>query len=177
MATLLNELSRRRKQAIAVSADVVMLPVALWSAFALRLGEINPAVADYWPAFVICVCIAVPVFGRFGLYRQVIRYMGNHAVIAVVKGTALAALAVAVVPYMLQLKGFPRSVPIIFWLLAFLYVSGSRFAVRAYIHRQDRNQQREAVIIYGAGSKGVELSRLLGQQDNYEAIAFLDDDR
>ena len=177
MTTLLNELSRRRKQAIAVSADLVMLPVALWSAFALRLGEINPAVAEFWPAFVICVCIAVPVFGRFGLYRQVIRYMGNYAVMAVVKGTALAALAVAVVPYMLQLNGFPRSVPIIFWALAFLYVSGSRFAVRTYIHRQDRNRQREAVIIYGAGSKGVELSRLLGQQDKYEAIAFLDDDR
>ena len=135
MPNLLNELSRRRKQAIAVAADLVMLPVALWSAFALRLGEINPEVGEYWPAFVICVCVAIPVFGRFGLYRQVIRYMGNHAVMAVVKGTAFAALAVAVAPYMLQLKGFPRSVPIIFWALAFLYVSGSRFAVRAFCFR------------------------------------------
>ena len=73
MPDLLNEISRRRKQLIAVCADLVMLPVALWSAFVLRLGEINPSVAEYWPAFVICVCIAIPVFGRFGLYRQVIR--------------------------------------------------------------------------------------------------------
>lgn len=177
MPSLIDEFSRRRKQAIAVAADLVMLPVALWSAFMLRLGEINPAVADFWPAFVVCVCVAIPVFGRFGLYRQVIRYMGNHAVIAVVKGTALAALAVAVVPFLLQLKGFPRSVPIIFWLLAFLYVSGSRFAVRAFIQRQHKANKREAVIIYGAGSKGVELSRLLTQQDNYQAIAFLDANR
>jgi len=133
-------------------------------------------VVQYWPAFVVCVCVAVPVFGRFGLYRQVIRYMGNHAVVAVVKGTALAALAVAVVPFLLQLKGFPRSVPIIFWALAFLYVSGSRFAVRAYIQRRSRALKREAVIIYGAGKKGVELSRLLAQQDNYQPIAFIDKD-
>ena len=177
MANLLDELSRRRKQIIAVGADLVMLPVALWSAFVLRLGEVNPAVADYWPAFVICVCVAIPVFGRLGLYRQVVRYMGNHALVAVVKGTAFAALAVAVVPYMLQLKGFPRSVPIIFWLLALLYVSGSRFAVRAFIQRRNRATKREAVIIYGAGKKGVELARLLAQQDGYQAIAFLDADR
>jgi len=177
MPGLIDEFSRRRKQAIAIAADLVMLPVALWSAFVLRLGELNPEMADFWPAFVVCVCVAVPVFGRFGLYRQVIRYMGNHAVIAVLKGTALAAMAVAVVPFLLQLQRFPRSVPIIFWLLAFLYVSGSRFAARAFIQRQHKAHQREAVIIYGAGSKGVELSRLLAQQDNYQAIAFLDDDR
>ncbi len=177
MESLLDELSRRRKQAIAVITDVVMLPIALWSAFALRLGEWNPQVVSYWPAFVICVCVAIPVFGRLGLYRQVIRYMGNHAMVAVVVGTFLAALAVAVVPFMLQLKGFPRSVPAIFWLLALVYVSGSRFAVRAFIQRQGKGPARQPVIIYGAGSNGVELSRLLKQQGEYQAIAFLDDNR
>lgn len=177
MESLLDELSRRRKQAIAVLTDMVMLPVALWSAFALRLGEWNPQVLSFWPAFVVCVCVAIPVFGRLGLYRQVIRYMGNHAMVAVVVGTFLAAVAVAVVPFMLQLKGFPRSVPAIFWLLALVYVSGSRFGVRAYIQRQGKGPAREPVIIYGAGSNGVELSRLLRQQKEYQAIAFLDDNR
>ncbi len=152
MESLIDELSRRRKQAIAVIADAIMLPVALWSAFALRLGEWNPDVAEFWPAFVICVCVAIPVFGKLGLYRQVIRYMGNHAMVAVVTGTLFAALAVAVVPFMLQFYGFPRSVPAIFWMLALLYVSGSRFAVRAYIQRQSRSHKREPVIIYGASS-------------------------
>ncbi len=55
MQHLVDELSRRKKQAIAVTADAVMLPVALWSAFALRLGEFNPDVAQYWPAFVVGV--------------------------------------------------------------------------------------------------------------------------
>ena len=35
---LIQELSRRKKQAIAVTADAVMLPLCLWAAFALRLG-------------------------------------------------------------------------------------------------------------------------------------------
>ncbi|MEM9624445.1 MAG: polysaccharide biosynthesis protein, partial [Pseudomonadota bacterium] len=175
MQELLDELSRRKKQAIAVMADSIMLPVALWSAFALRLGEINPDVTPYWPAFVVCVCVAVPVFGRLGLYRQVIRYMGNHAMVAVVVGCALAAMAVMVVAFVLQMKGFPRSVPMIFWLLALLYVSGTRFAVREYIQRKNRSQGRQPIVIYGAGSRGVELARLLMQGNDYQPVAFVDD--
>lgn len=174
---LVDELSRRKKQVIAVCADAVMLPVALWSAFALRLGEWSPDVAQYWPAFVICVCVAIPVFGRVGLYRQVVRYMGNHAMIALAKGTIIATMAVAIVPYFLQLKGFPRSVPIIFGVLALLYVSGTRFAVRAYLQRRTRAMAREAVIIFGAGAKGVELSRLLVRGMEYQPIAFIDADK
>jgi len=176
MGRSVDELSRRKKQALAVAADLVVLPVALWSAFVLRLGELNPLVIEYWPAYLISVLIAVPIFGKFGLYRQVIRYMGAYAFLAVVKGTLLAALAVGVVPIILQLEGFPRSVPIIFWLLALFYVSGTRFAVRGLIQRQNRALNREAVIIYGAGTKGVELSRLLKQENKYQVIAFLDAD-
>jgi len=172
---LLDELSRRKKQAIAVLADLIVLPIALWSAFALRLGEINPDITDFWPAFVICVCVAVPMFGRLGLYRQVIRYMGNHAMLAVVKGSLVAALAI--VPYALYVPSFPDSVPIIFLLLSLLYVSGTRFAVRAYVQSLIRGTSREAVIIYGAGSTGIELARLLHQQGEYEPIAFLDDNK
>lgn len=174
---LVDELSRRKKQVIAVCADSIILPVALWSAFALRLGEWSPDVAKYWPAFVICVCVAIPVFGRLGLYRQVVRYMGSHASVAVAKGTVIATMAVAIVPYFLQLKGFPRSVPIIFGVLALLYVSGTRFAVRGYLQRRTRAMAREAVIIFGAGTKGVELSRLLVQGMEYQPIAFIDADK
>jgi len=80
---LLDELSRRKKQVIAVATDVVMLPIALWCAFSLRLGELTPDIARFWPVFLVCVCVAVPAFGRLGLYRQVIRYMGRHALVTV----------------------------------------------------------------------------------------------
>jgi FlaA1/EpsC-like NDP-sugar epimerase len=171
-------LPRRKKQAIAVLADCVALPVALWTAFALRLGEWSPDVVEFWPAFVVTGLVCIPVFGGLGLYRHVIRHMGSHAMLAVVKGATITAIAVATVAYMVPLRGFPRSVPIIFWLLTLLYVSGTRFALRAYFQwLQQRIRVRTAVVIYGAGSNGVELSRLLEQQGDFEPIAFLDDDK
>src|SRR6478735_2665657 len=107
---MVEHLSRRKKQLIAVATDAVMLPVALWSALALRLGEITPSVAQFWPAFVASAVICLPVFVRLGLYRQVVRYMGNQAMIAVVKGVTITAIGISLVAYMTPLPGFPRSV-------------------------------------------------------------------
>jgi FlaA1/EpsC-like NDP-sugar epimerase len=174
----LEQLPRRRKQAIAVIVDAIALPLALWSAIALRLGEINPEVAHFWPAFVVSSLVCVPVFGALGLYRHVVRHMGNHALMAVLKGATITAVVVAAVAYMVPLKGFPRSVPIIFWVLALVYVSTSRFVVRAYFQRlQSKLNSITSVVIYGAGSKGVELARVLQQQGDYDPVAFVDDDR
>ncbi|NKB99677.1 MAG: NAD-dependent epimerase/dehydratase family protein [Pseudomonadales bacterium] len=182
MQSLIEELSRRKKQAIAVFADFVMLPVCLYLAFALRLGDWSPTVAPFWSAFLVCVCIGIPTFGRLGLYRQVVRYMGNHAIVVMIKGTVVTAAAVGVIAlytYFVRIPAdpfFPRSVPVIFWLLALLYVAGSRFAVRGYLHNLVTSSTREPVIVYGAGSTGVELIRLLRQQSEYQPVAFIDDD-
>jgi FlaA1/EpsC-like NDP-sugar epimerase len=180
---LLNELSRRKKQAIAVFMDTLMLPFCLWIAFALRLGELSPEVLSFWPTFIVCVCVAIPLFGRLGLYRQVVRYMGNHAIRVMIVGCFLTTLAVAGMAfYEISIRApqdpiFPRSVPPIFFLLALLYVTGSRFAVRTYIQYLNEVRSREPVIIYGAGIEGVELARLLKQQEAYQPIAFVDENK
>src|SRR5690606_18308551 len=176
LTEFIGQLPRRRKQAVAVLADALALPFALWSAIALRLGELNPDVSSFWPAFVVSSLVCVPVFGALGLYRHVVRHMGNHAMMAVLKGATITAIVVAAVAYMVPLRGFPRSVPVIFWLLTLLYVSGSRFLVRAYFQRlNEKLSSAVSVIIYGAGSKGVELPRGLEQQGTYIRVASTDD--
>lgn len=175
---LVEDLSRHKKQLIAVVSDAVMLPVALWTAMALRLGEWTPEIRQFWPAFVVSALVCLPVFGGLGLYRQVVRYMGNHAMLAVVKGATITAIAVAAVAYMVPLRGFPRSVPIIFWILTLMYVSGTRFAVRGYFNwLSQRQRSRTPVIIYGAGRNGAELAGNLFRQGDRIPVAFLDDDR
>ena len=62
-------------------------------------------------------------------------------------------------------------------MLALLYVSGTRFVFRAYIQRKQKALSRQAVVIYGAGSRGVELARLLMQQNDYLPVAFIDQNK
>ncbi len=154
----------------------MVIPLALWSALALRLGQLSPDVSQFWPAFVVAALVCVPVFGGLGLYRHVIRHMGNNALWAVFKGATITAIAVTAVAYMVPLKGFPRSVPIIFWLLVMAYVSGTRYAMRGYLqYHFRRSTPQSPVVIFGAGSKGLELARLLKEQGSYAPVAFVDD--
>ncbi len=175
---LIDGLSRRKKQLVALFSDALVLPFALWCALALRLGQWNPDVSAFMPVFAASVLFSIPVFIRLGLYRQVVRYMGNDALLAVIKGVTISALAMATLVYMLRLPGFPRSGPVIFWLLALIYVAGSRFAVRNYVNRRIQALgERIPMLIYGAGASGAELSRLLRLKGPYDPRAFVDDDR
>jgi len=173
-----DQLPRRRKQAVAVLADFIALPSILYFALYLRLGEVPENIASFWPAFVVSALACIPVFGTLGLYRHVVRHMGSHVMRPIVIGVTITSIAVAAVAYMLQLKVFPRSVPIIFWFMTLVYVAGSRFAVRGYLQwLQDELKVRRSVIIYGAGESGVRLAQLLMQQGTYVPVAFIDDDR
>jgi len=177
-ARLLERLSRRQKQAIAVATDAIALPVALWVAFALRLGmpQATPSVEQFWPAFVVAALICIPVFGRLGLYRQVVRYVGPDAFFTVVKGVTVTALVIAAVAYIVPLRGFPRSVPVIFWMLALAYVAGTRFAIRGiFTWLLHSGGVREPVLVWGAGSNGAELVRSSRTQGDLEVVAFIDD--
>jgi FlaA1/EpsC-like NDP-sugar epimerase len=159
-----------------VLADLIALPLVLWISLYLRLGEVPEDALRFLAAFVTSALVCVPVFGRLGLYRHMIRHMGGKAIQAMVTGTTITAIAVAMVAWVVPLTGFPRSVPIIFWFLTLFYVAASRFAVRALFQwRQNLRRDGSPVIIYGAGENGVRLAQLLRQQGAYKPVAFVDD--
>lgn len=176
MDKLLGKLSRRHKQALAILLDAVALPVALWTALGLRLGVWTVDAGEVWPAF-IATLACIPALAALGFYRQVVRYMAGRAMWTVAKGVAIGAAMIAVVAYMAPLTGFPRSVPIMFWLLGVFFIVAGRTVVRGFLQwRAVGVRPREPVIVYGAGKRGVELVRSLLRQGDYLPVAFLDDD-
>ena len=172
-------LHRNSKRLLMVLADLTALPVALWSAYALRL-------ADWWPQayleraawlFVAVPLLGVVVFARLGLYRAVVRFMGAQAITAVAKGVSILALTMWAAAYVTHMEQFPRSLPVIFALVALVYVGGSRLLVRNYYHWLiSRYVKKERVLIYGAGSSGVQLALALNGATEYRPVGFLDDD-
>ena len=93
----LHLLSRSSKRLIMLVADMVMLPVALWTAFALRLGELQPDVAGYWWIFLAAPIFSIPIFIHIGLYRAVVRFMGMTAAFAIFKAVTISTLLLAAV--------------------------------------------------------------------------------
>ena len=176
IAERLVQLERRTKRALLASTDCLAVVAALWLAMALRLGDWQPDIWRYWPALIACL-LAVPVFASLGLYAQVNRYLSQQVVPIAAKGGAVGAMAVAGIAYFIPLTGFPRSVPVIFWMIAVLYVAGSRFGIYAGFGWLNLGKAaRIRVIIYGAGRKGVQLAHSLVNGGKYEPVAYIDDD-
>lgn len=178
--TRIATLDRSYKRVIMLLADCVALPLALWSGFALRFAQWwpEPYLTNFWWLFVVTPLIGVFVFARLGLYRAVVRFMGMQALMAVVKGAGLLALLMWAGMYFFGVQGFPRSVPVNFFLVALIYVGGTRLMIRAYYHWLVKHYaDKESVIIYGAGGAGVQLALALNNGREFYPVAFIDDDK
>lgn len=169
----LARLPRRVKRAIMIGADMFMVPFALLSAFALRYAEPLPSQALVWWCYPLLIALCVPVFGRLGLYRAVVRFMGPRVVFAVLQGVTTVTLLFGVLAFVISPSSVPFTVLIVFWGVSVLYVGGSRFAVRSYLQRQIL--QGERVAIYGAGGAGARLASALVGGQEFLPVAFVDD--
>jgi FlaA1/EpsC-like NDP-sugar epimerase len=125
-------LPRDKKRWLMVAADLMMLPLALWSAFMLRFAQpFPPVMQSAWWLFFVIPLAGVFVFSRLGLYRAVVRYMGWRAIASVSIGVTIVAVVVFVGTLFTEARTC-ASIPLIFAAVAFFYVGGSRFFVRAW---------------------------------------------
>ena len=166
-------LPRYQKRIVSILTDSFFLPFSLWLALSLRFDTFY---TNFEQSIVfvsiITVLSSVFVFARLGLYRAVIRYMSNHAMVAIISGVSISTLVLALVSYILQVP-LPRSVPIIYWCLAMVFIGGSRMVVRSLVHR-DMMKAKDKVVIYGAGKSGLQLSSILFHGKQLQPIAFVD---
>ncbi len=175
---LLKTMPRSIKRSLMMLTDTTLLPLALWAAFVLRLGDFTPPVQKFWWLFVLSPAMSLPVFAALGFYRTIVRHMGPQAVFALLKGVSISALLLSAIVILMGLYGFPRSVLPLYWMLALLGVGGSRFLVRAYLQsRRHKLAARKPVIIYGAGAAGAQLAEVLRGGQDFDPVAMIDDDR
>jgi len=180
-------LQRRNKAIILISADVFFVLLALWSAFSLRWGVFYIPKGNEWYLFAVAPVIAVPIFVRLGLYRAIIRYIEIRALWTIIQATTLYALVFAFVLYESGIKVIPRTVSPLNWLIVMLLVGSSRFFARWWLgetyfrlgggSRTANALRKKNVVIYGAGSAGLQLASALAHGRDFRPVAFIDDDQ
>lgn len=173
-------LSRFHKQLVMLSADMMMLFFALWASFSMRLGQLYvPLKTEYW-LFIIAPIIAIPIFIYLGLYRAIVRYIGFRALWTIIKAVTLYAAIASAIVYFVGFEGIPRSIAIINWLATILLIGGSRMVIRWWFAGIEAfgtvpQKLKRNVVIYGAGTAGIQLASVLGYSKEYNPVAFLDD--
>ena len=167
-------LGRPQKRAVQMLFDVALILACFVLAMALRLDSWNfltqPRV---WDVLVIVIPATLFVFARVGLYRAVIRFISSRAIRVIILSTGFSGILMFVSNLALG-HLIPRSVPIIYIVLLFCAISGSRFAVR-YVVTSMLGKPAGKVVIYGAGDAGRQLLNALNSERQYQVMAFIDD--
>jgi FlaA1/EpsC-like NDP-sugar epimerase len=173
-------LSRINKKSLMLFFDFFAVIGSLFAAFSIRLGYFYYPTGDnnLLLLMIASPILALPIFASFGMYREVIRYVGFNALWHINQAATLYAILWGLVSFMIDVEGIPRSVILINWLVVIIVIGSSRFFARWLLSESIINSglfQKTDVVIYGAGSAGRQLSTALKESGDYRPVAFIDD--
>jgi len=171
----LRDLPSVYKRGLMLALDLGLIPFALWAALSLRYGEFFTDINRAALVFIGLAFFTVPVFVKLGLYRAVMRYLGWRAIEQIGLGVLTSTGILLALMFLYPQAGLPRSTFIIYGLVLFLLVAGSRFTARRLLGVIPARGKRERVAVYGAGAGGRQVAEMLHQGPDYEPVAFLDD--
>ena len=163
-------LPRATKRTIMVIADGIALPACAAAAAWIAVPEtgFNPL-----SMAILALVVGVASLRTAGFYRSVIRFMGLELIVEAFKCVTLTALAMLIWTGFFEnwLLGLRQTAA--FWLLAIVYVVGSRMGARLFL--QSRHMAGDRVVIYGAGDAGAHLATEIASRGEFALIGFVDD--
>lgn len=172
-------ISRAVKQILLMFSDSVLLVFSLALSLSLLGHDFFAHDGPFYFYLAVANIASIVLFIKLGLYRAIVLYMGLQSALILVQGVTASTLLVAGA-YLLtdtqQSTGY--SVLGIYWMMSLLFIGGSRFVAKIALQSLIQNfRPKEPVIIYGAGSSGMQLVVSLQNGDQYLPVAFVDDSR
>ncbi len=172
-------LSPLARRLLLIGIDALLLPLAVWLSFWLRLAHAFPPsfqVSGLWMLIAVLL-IGLPLYALTGQYKGLTRYVGSRALYRLAGRNGLLVLLFAGTGVMLRLPMPPRSSWILLWLLLTGFTGVVRFALRDLLLSLSSvpHKQIVRVAIYGAGEAGAQLAAALRLAGNHQITTFLDD--
>ena len=169
---------RAQKQLTVVALDVCLAWLSTWLAFGLRLDVWARPVDAQWWVYLVAPALAIPIFIRFGLYRAIFRYTGQAALNATAKAVLLYAVLLTAVLLWQRWIGVPRTLGVLQPLLFLILVGASRAMARFWLAGLPilGSGHSGRLLIYGAGTAGVQTASALQVSSQLKLVGFVDDD-
>ena len=168
-------LPRSLRFASLVLLDLLVAALALMGSVAIGVDRpYGPQTLPEALVGILTLGLTAIFFIRRGLYRALIRHMGQHAVWDLVRAVTYSSMVLGAGIFFGKLD-MARTAPLVYWLLLFVGSGGTRLLMRAW-HQASIRGGAKKVIIYGAGESGRQLLHALNHGAAYQVVAFLDDD-
>jgi FlaA1/EpsC-like NDP-sugar epimerase len=178
LTTILLRLAPLNRRLLLIAADTLLLPMAVWLSFWLRLAHpFTPKFEEGLWLLPAVWLIGLPLYGFSGQYKGLTRYVGSLALYRIAGRNGLLVLLLALTGVLLRLPLPPRSSWLLLWVLLTGFTGAVRFALRDVLLGL-QNKPRHAltrVAIYGAGSAGVQLAAALRLANSHTVELFIDD--
>lgn len=169
----LSRLPRWQKQLIIMTSDLVVMVFILHFLMAARLLSL-----DYHLSFqsqLIIYSLSFVFLTLSGLYQEILRSFNEHLFKSVLLGLFLLSLVMFSINSMLL--NIPRSVPLPYVFLLFIWIGFSRIMARFMLrHRQIILTPTKNILIYGAGAAGTALFNSLKNHPYKRVVGFVEDD-
>ncbi len=182
LQNLLIGLPRPLKKTFVLVVDGLLILLATWFAFSLRIDSWDiPKDSHYW-AYYLALAFSIPTFITFGLYKAIFRYAGQYTIMAIAKSCVIYGIALFItLNLFFAPEEIPRSIGVIQPILAFLFISSSRGSARFLLGQVYRNifayQERPKVLIYGAGQSGRQAAQSIKTAETMTVLGFIDDNK
>jgi FlaA1/EpsC-like NDP-sugar epimerase len=174
--------------------DVFLIAAAAILSFTVRLDTIR--FQRYYSACLVFIILALLIkpfiFFLFGLYRRLWRYASVDEALSITWAVSLSSATISALIFGVCLplgiiESFPRSVPLIDWLLSMVLIGGLRFSFRLQrgakssrkgIALQEPIEVEMRILIIGAGDAGAMLVREMQANPGLGLlpVGFIDDD-
>ena len=202
MFSKLANLPRLSKQIIMIFTDSILLILILWASYSIRLDLWYLPKDDTIRLILAAPIIGIPIFAKLGLYKSVVRHIDLKSMWYLFLAVSFYSLIWGFFCFFMKnnyvdeggffIEIFPRSVVIINWLLALTIISGSRafaryifnehikfsyFNNKAEKNLKNLDDNKSRVLIYGAGSAGVQLASALNNSSKLQSVGFIDDNK
>lgn len=164
-------LKRIWKNVIIISFDYILLTFSFWGSLSIRINEIYIPTIENNLLIIITPFVAIPIFYSFGLYKSIIRYSSLDSLITIMRAVSLYTFLWFLVVLSVDLVSKPYDFLIINWLLSTFLIGGIRYSAQAILGNAYLYKN---VLIYGAGSAGIQLESALKYHPNYRVIGFID---
>src|SRR5690606_25955067 len=112
-------------------ADSMMLALAVWLSFNMLGINAGDKIEQLFVFTSLAIIVSVLGFFKIGLYRALLLYMGVQSGFIVLQGVTFAAGLFGAVYYLVLSPENPDNAVIpIFWMIALLFIGGSRFVAK-----------------------------------------------
>ncbi len=174
-----DRMTRRFKRTVFLLVDGLLAPLSLLLSIAVLYSDLTPLALSLqvWPLFPMVALTAALFSTALGIPKIKLKSYESQAILMTGAGAALLTTALYLFGGYLGYR-LPSVAVILFGLIYFLSsVAARAIMLRVLLWVVRSAQARCRVLIYGAGTTGMQLAAALKSHDQIVPIAFVDDSK